>query len=455
MRAVVFTPILLASTRRHGQPSTSRRRRAARTQELKYKNAQRNPASCISRSCVLAALAAERPTKPTAATEPTVAAHREIRTPSCVFVPPWLRVETGKNLQPVFRIPAAIPFTVTTNASKRAGSGPSSRRRRSSSTCTRLIGSTYGIADVDRSTQHGVGLEQDVVPCHGEHRIDRAREAAAQVQPERPQFLSHQSIVLRGNAAIGLRQRHLYQVDRRREEGPLANTSLAVFRCRLASASSMPSHEGSINRVCVQANCHGIARRLSTPLPGVRRAGRLPMLTSVELGLGCGRAEIRNESRDLRTPPIDRSPARDSRLRPCSAPFGLRRRPRRHRRLERGGRVHLERADGDVDEPELGLNHLSLLGRAQRSTHRAGRLRLNRQIRRAAAAADAAAAPMEQRQSHVRTSRTQRRPPPVRGKAPSRRSAVPRPWPSRSSRSSLPDGLRSGRGTTESRAGRS
>ena len=48
----------------------------------------------------------------------------------------------------------------------------------------------------------------------------------------------------------------------------------------------MPSHDGSIRRVCVHANCHGIARRLSTPFPGARRAGRLPMLTCVSSGSG-------------------------------------------------------------------------------------------------------------------------------------------------------------------------
>ncbi len=83
------------------------------------------------------------------------------------------------------------------------------------------------------------------------------------------------------------------------------------------SASSMPSHEGNIKRVCVHANCHGIARRLSTPFPGVRRAGRLPMLTLRQLGLGCRGAKIRNEARDRRRRRIDMTIARVRRLDPC------------------------------------------------------------------------------------------------------------------------------------------
>jgi hypothetical protein len=44
-------------------------------------------------------------------------------------------------LHPVLRMPAAIPFTVMTNALRRAGSSRSRRRRRIPA-CTRLIGST-------------------------------------------------------------------------------------------------------------------------------------------------------------------------------------------------------------------------------------------------------------------------------------------------------------------------
>src|SRR6185369_5690768 len=45
---------------------------------------------------------------------------------------------------PAFRIPAAIPFTVTTNASCNRSSSSPHRIRRNTSIWTRLIGSTYG-----------------------------------------------------------------------------------------------------------------------------------------------------------------------------------------------------------------------------------------------------------------------------------------------------------------------
>ena len=57
----------------------------------------------------------------------------------------WLRLTTQpekKAAHPVFRIPAAMPLTVTTNASCSRGSWSPWRRRRTTSICTRLIGST-------------------------------------------------------------------------------------------------------------------------------------------------------------------------------------------------------------------------------------------------------------------------------------------------------------------------
>ena len=67
------------------------------------------------------------------------------------------------------------------------------------------------------------------------------------------------------------------------------------------------------------------------------------------------------------------------------------------RGLERRRRVDLERPQRDARQPELRLDHLALLGDAQRAVDRTGRLRLDREVRRPAAAADAAAAPVEER----------------------------------------------------------
>ena len=72
-------------------------------------------------------------------------------------------------------------------------------------------------------------------------------------------------------------------------------------------------------------------------------------------------------------------------------------RRRRQPRFERAGRVDLQRPQRDVGQAEQRLQHLALLGHAQRAVDRAGRLRHDRQVGRSAAAADAAAAAVEQR----------------------------------------------------------
>ena len=63
--------------------------------------------------------------------------------------------------------------------------------------------------------------------------------------------------------------------------------------------------------------------------------------------------------------------------------------------VERGARVHLHRPDGDIGQSEKRLNHLSLLGDAQRAVNGSRRLRLDGDICRTATA-DRAAAAMEE-----------------------------------------------------------
>ena len=74
----------------------------------------------------------------------------------------------------------------------------------------------------------------------------------------------------------------------------------------------------------------------------------------------------------------------------------------RCRDFERGAkrrrRVELQRARGDLGQPELRLDHFSLFGDAKAAVHGSRGLRLDGEIRRPAAAADAAAASVEQRQ---------------------------------------------------------
>ena len=66
--------------------------------------------------------------------------------------------------------------------------------------------------------------------------------------------------------------------------------------------------------------------------------------------------------------------------------------------FERAAGVDLQRPQRDIGQAEQRLQHLALLGDAQRAVDRSCRLRHDRQVGRSAAAADAAAAPMEQRQ---------------------------------------------------------
>ena len=106
----------------------------------------------------------------------------------------------------------------------------------------------------------------------------------------------------------------------------------------------------------------------------------------VELGFGRRRAEVLQEPRVV----VHRPAKRVARVRrqPLHrrAPRGLERRRVGERRFQRRRRVDLERAERDAGQAELRLNHLALFGDAQRAVDRAGRLRADREVRRAAAA---------------------------------------------------------------------
>ena len=170
------------------------------------------------------------------------------------------------------------------------------------------------------------------------------------------------------------------------------------------NASSRPSHDPSNRRVCVQANCHGIARSVLTPRsPPSRRAGRLPMVNSSSSGAGRGRAEVVEKRRMLvHVAAIQLARVSGEPLH-ALAPLRLRRRRRQQPRLERPGRVDLHRPQRDVGQAEQRLDHFSLLGHAQRAVDRSGGLRLQRVIGGPAAAADAAAAAVKQRDADAMT----------------------------------------------------
>ena len=207
--------------------------------------------------------------------------------------------------QPVLRRPAAMPFMVTSRARSRRSSASPARRRLSSSTCTRLIGIDVRVAHVDRAPQHRVVGDQLAVARHRQHGVDRARQPRAQLVAERLQIggdehADRSAAAMRG---VGLGQHHLDQVDGRAEERPVLIHARGSSRARRAPAprrapSSTPSHEASSSRVCVQANCHGIARSDSTPA-GAAGPARRPAadVEQRQLGLRASAPEVLDETR--------------------------------------------------------------------------------------------------------------------------------------------------------------
>src|SRR5438477_11794554 len=81
--------------------------------------------------------------------------------------------------------------------------------------------------------------------------------------------------------------------------------------------------------------------------------------------------------------------------------LALARRAARKARLERRGGERLEVAPAALRVGVLARDHLALLGEAQRAVDRSRRLRQHRFIARPAAAADGAAAPIEEPQAHA------------------------------------------------------
>ena len=282
-----------------------------------------------------------------------------------------------------------------------------------------------GIADVDRAAQHRVRLE----------RLAVAGDASTARSPGEPVAQLRRAAAVRAGRAgdriarrsrVGFREDHLDQIERRRKNGHRRTSSAAARRSprsqRLLAArrrrrAMRRAAAGSASRRTATGSRAGTRR----PLAPLRRAGRLPMLSAParppawRRGSSRGSAGARRRRRD--------SAARRAASRSMRAPLGGRRLRRRERRVERRRRVDLQRAHGDVDQAELRLDHLALLGDAQAAVDRARRLRPDREVGRPAAAADTAAAAVEQRQLDAVPRGTRRRSPPARGRAPTRRAA--------------------------------
>ena len=309
---------------------------------------------------------------------------------------------------PVFRMPAATPLTVTRNA----------WRRRSSPLGCAQAAEQLDLHQVDRDRRTGCGRRSIGAapgcrraarsrPATRQHAADGRRQPAPQVGAERVQVGGHeQALVVRGDARVGLGQHHLDQIERRAEERPLA-----VHRAQLVGSPPPRSRRRAPRRRPATTAAAGASASTRTPTgsraasrrrrPSRRRAGRLPIVRSLELAAPASRRGSTAMKRGVVVDDARDRPSRDGvgeRVHPRRATRRRARRRRRQRRVERGGRVDLERPQREPRQAELRLDHLALLGDAQPAVDRSGRLRLDGQIRRPAAAADAAAAAVEQRQ---------------------------------------------------------
>ena len=195
-------------------------------------------------------------------------------------------------------MPAAMPLTVTISAVRTRGSG-CSRTRRSSSTCTRLIGSTYGLRTSIERRRPG---STRAAPVAGdvEHARDRARQPRAQLRAERLQVVRHQlPVVLGGDAAVGLGQHHLDQVDRRLEVRPLA--------VHLAQLIALAARDGAR-----RARPRRRARRRASAASGSRRTatGSRAGSTTLDAAARAAPAGCRCSARRARLPAWPRGSSR-------------------------------------------------------------------------------------------------------------------------------------------------
>ena len=196
-----------------------------------------------------------------------------------------------------------------------------------------------------------------------------------------------------------------------------------------------------MQRVCVHANTHGIARSASSsPAPAAsgRDAGREPISSSVSSSSGVKRPQ---EARQLRVVPDDRPVERAAP--PRRRPRSSRARRPAPRATRSGTRGEERRRDGGLEVPPrepgeavLERDRLPLLGHLQPTVDRVRRLGEDRGVRRPAAAPGAPAAAVEDRQLDAALSREPRERAPARGRSPTGPSRRRRPCPSRSSRPS-------------------
>ena len=158
-----------------------------------------------------------------------------------------------------------------------------------------------GVAHVDRSPEHRVVLEQVVVAAH--QRARRRPPAATSPagwrrNPADPAARAVDRSARRSRArpsqAPSAADR--CSIGRTATRGTSRGTSRDRPR-RASGSPPRPSHDASSSRVCVHANCHGIAR--SGPIPPAPAAPRRPAadVQRVQLRDRRGGAEVGREAR--------------------------------------------------------------------------------------------------------------------------------------------------------------
>ena len=190
-------------------------------------------------------------------------------------------------------MPLTLDSTVSRRASASSPSGASAQAPQQRDLGV-VHGVDVGVAQADRPLQPGlvveqVGLAGDALDGLLRPLVLRlqAGEHLLAVRPGRP-GTSRRSAMSRS----ALRSDACALSTQGAEERPVAiGGGQLVPACRSSpaqatSALPRPYHAGRFTRLCVQAKTQGMARRSSMPVPGRRRAGRLPRLRNAISSIG-------------------------------------------------------------------------------------------------------------------------------------------------------------------------
>ena len=245
--------------------------------------------------------------------------------------------------------------------------------------------------------------------------------------------------------------------SRRASPAGVARPSSGWPRSRPRTAVPKPYQPGSIRRHCAQLNTQGMARRSSMPCRFERDAGRLPILRRRDLLQHRRFAEVGVEALGL----VDQRAIGAEGVAP-TAPPSRRDSPRAAAAARPRSRLASSVAAARVSRlrrPTSALEYLPAITSPCSVTricalHGAGRLRQDRLVARPAAAADRAAAAVEQAQPDLDGGGTPRSAPARPCRAPRSRSGSRRPCCCRNSPASPPGCRRARRAAGGRPAGR-